>query len=266
MLRCAISQVCSFGWSFERDLSYYAEIGAPAISILGSKLEAFGREAGRRLLARSGLAVAGYGSLGPFSLHEPAAWPAEIRRAEDQIALAAELGARTATLLSGSGRGRPYPESEAALLSLLERLLPLAERHGVVLALEHNHALRVDLGFVHTLHDALDLTDRVDSPWFAICCELNNAWIERFLYDDIRARVGRIGLVQVSDFLEGTLSTPERAPLGDGIIPLESILRAFEAARYPGYYEIELIGREIERLGYEESLRRSLAFLERLGD
>jgi sugar phosphate isomerase/epimerase len=264
-LRTAISQVCSMGWSFDRDMAWYAEIGAPAISILGSKLEAFGREAGLRLLSRSGLAVAAYGSLGPFSLHEPEAWPAEIQRAGEQIALAAGLGARTATLLSGSGRGRPYPESEAALVALLEQLLPLAERHGVVLALEHNHALRVDLGFVHSLHDALDLADRVDSPWFSICCEINNAWIERFLYEDIRARVGRIGLVQLSDFLAGTLSTPERAPLGDGIIPLEPILRAFEAARYPGWYEIELIGREIERLGYEESIRRSLAFLARLG-
>jgi sugar phosphate isomerase/epimerase len=123
----------------------------------------------------------------------------------------------------------------------------------------------VDLGFVHSLHDALDLADRVDSPWFAICCEINNAWIERFLYEDIRARAGRIALVQLSDFLAGTLSTPERAPLGDGIIPLGPILRAFEAARYPGWYEIELVGREIERLGYEESIRRSLAWLERRG-
>ncbi len=264
MLRYAISQVCSLRWGFDEDLAYYARIGAPAISILGSKLEAFGREAGRRLLARSGLEVAAYGSLGPFSLHEPLAWPAELRRAGEQIALASDLGARTATLLTGSGRGRPYPESEAAFVALLERLLPVAERHRLVLALEPNHALRVDLGFIHTLHDALDLADRIDSPCFAICCEINNAWIERFLYEDIRARVGRIGLVQLSDFLAGTLSTPERAPLGDGIIPLERILRAFEAAGYPGTYELELIGREIERLGYEESIRRSLAFLERL--
>ena len=85
--------------------------------------------------------------------------------------------------------------------------------------------------------------------------------ITAFRYEDVAERSRLIGLVQVSDFAEGTLATPERVPLGDGIIPLERILGAFEASDYDGYYEIEQLGPEIERLGYEESLRRSLAFL-----
>jgi sugar phosphate isomerase/epimerase len=50
-------------------------------------------------------------------------------------------------------------------------------------------------------------------------------------------------------------------PLGDGVIPLDRILDAIAAAGYAGWYEIEQVGPEIERLGYEESLRRSVAFL-----
>ncbi len=112
------------------------------------------------------------------------------------------------------------------------------------------------------LHDAIDLAEKVDSPQLRVCCEINNAWIERHLLDDIRDRSHLIAIVQINDFAEGTLATPERVPVGDGIIPLRRIFSAFERAGYDGYYELELIGPEIERLGYEEAIRRSVAWLD----
>ncbi|MCH8191934.1 MAG: sugar phosphate isomerase/epimerase, partial [Chloroflexi bacterium] len=66
------------------------------------------------------------------------------------------------------------------------------------------------------------------------------------------------------DFRAGTTCTPSRAPLGDGIIPLERILNAFEEAGYDGYYDVELVGPEIEEMGYEQAVARSLEFLRRL--
>ncbi len=259
--RISVSQVSSIGWSFEQDLAHYASLGVETVALLRTKVADVGFVGAGRALKASGLSVSGFGTCGFFSLHEPQRWPAEIDEASRLVAEAGALGASTVTLVTGSGRGRPYPESQAAFLSILERLLPAAERAGVILVLEHTGPLRVDLCFVHTLHDALDLAETVSSPQLKICCELNNAWSERFLYEDVAERSRLIGLVQVSDFAEGTLATPERVPLGDGIIPLERILAAFEASDYDGYYEIEQLGPEIERLGYEESLRRSLAFL-----
>ena len=263
-MRVSVSQVCSLSWSFEQDVRRYAELGVPAIALLRSKLASCGLPRAKQLLRESGLPVAGYGSIGIFSLHERARWKAELASAAREIEEAAELGAPTVTLLSGGGAGRRYAESESALLAILESLLPLAERAGVQLVFEHNSPLRVDLGFVHSLHDALDLAERVASPHFRVCCELNNAWVERFLYEDVRDRCGRIGLVQVNDFPEGTRATPERAALGHGVIPLRPILAAFEAAGYDGWYELEFLGPAVEKLGYEESIRCSLAYLEAL--
>jgi sugar phosphate isomerase/epimerase len=260
-MKWAISEITSLGWDFERDVRHYAEAGARAITVVQGKLAAYGVDAGRKLLAASGLEVAAYSSLGPFALHEPERWDAQLEDCRRQIDVAAALGAPIVEMLTGSGRGRPYEQSEAAFLRWLERLLPVAERAGVVLAFENNHALRVDLGFVHQLHDALDLVEKVGSPQLRVCCEINNAWIERWLYRDLAERAGLIGIVQLSDFAEGTLCTPQRVPPGDGIIPLRRILDALERAAWPGYLELELVGPEIERMGYEEAIRRSLAFL-----
>ena len=64
--------------------------------------------------------------------------------------------------------------------------------------------LRVDLGFLHSFHDALDFADEIDSPWLGVVLELNNAWIERGLYGNLATARDRIAIVQVNDFKVGT--------------------------------------------------------------
>jgi sugar phosphate isomerase/epimerase len=263
-MRYAISQYTSMHWDFARDVRHYAAVGARAITVASPKLHAYGIEAGRKLLGESGLEVAAYAALGPFPLHEPGRWDATLETCRREIGIAAELGAPLVEMLTGSGRGHPYDESESAFLAFLDRLLPIAERAGVVLAFENNHALRVDLGFVHQLHDALDLAEKVGSKHLRVCAEVNNAWIERFLDRDLAERSHWIGIVQVSDFAEGTLATPERVPPGDGIIPLRRILGALERSGYRGFLELELVGPEIERMGYEEAIRRGMRYLDSL--
>jgi sugar phosphate isomerase/epimerase len=264
--RWSINQASSLSWDFDRDLREYLELGAAAISVMSTKLDAFGREAGRKLLRDSGMRLAAYGSIGSFDLHDRARWPAQIARARDEIAFGADLGAPLILMLTGAGQPHPYAASETALLAILQQILPAAERCDVTLAFEHNHALRVDLGFIHSLHDALDLAQHVGSPHFKVCVEMNNAWIERHLEQDIRERTRWIGLVQVNDFAAGTLATPDRVPLGDGMIPLRRIIGQLEQAGYRGDYDIELVGPRIEALGYAESIRRSIAYLEGLQD
>ena len=72
--------------------------------------------------------------------------------------------------------------------------------------------------------------------------------------------------MQVNDFAAGTLQTPDRVPLGDGMIPLRRIIGWLEDAGFRGDYDVELVGPRVEALGYAESLRRSLAWLQALVD
>ncbi len=261
MLKYCVNEASTLKWPFDQDVRFFAELGVPAIAVSRPKLEAYGVDKGLRLLKDSGLQPAALLSAGFFTLCDRSKWPGQLEAARRAIDLAARLGVEALVLLSGPGGSLDYDEAQGAFLELLGSLIPEARQARVRLALEPNNCLRVDLGYIHSLHDALDLAGQIDSPWFTICFEINNSWIERRLYENIRRRSNRIGLVQINDFKQGTTCTPHRAPLGDGIIPIERIMRTFLEAGYQGYFDVEQVGPDIEALGYDEALRRSLAWL-----
>ena len=70
--------------------------------------------------------------------------------------------------------------------------------------------------------------------------------------------------VQVSDFVIGSASTPDRAVPGDGDIPLARILGRVLAAGYRGAFEVELVGPRIDSEGYPGAIRRSVAWVNQL--
>src|SRR5204862_8250756 len=123
---------------------------------------------------------------------------------------------------------------------------------------EHTSSLGVDIGFVHTLRDMVDVARRLGA---GVLMEVNACWAERGLDDTIASSVDDIRLVQVSDFVIGTLATPDRAVPGDGDIPLARILGQVLAAGYEGAFDLELIGPRIEAEGYASAVRRSVAVL-----
>jgi sugar phosphate isomerase/epimerase len=264
MMRYSVDEIIFGPTTLEHDVSVLTKPGVTAIGASRQKVADYGVAPAADLFAESGLAVSVLLGASGFSIDDRSRWPQQID--DVKLALDQAAGVEAACLLMSSGPPGPlsYQEAEEHYKEILAVVVPEAAARGVPLAFEHNHALRVDLGYVHSLHDALDLADDVDSPFFKICFEVNNAWIERHLYDDIAHRFGRIGLVQISDFAEGTLSTPERVALGDGIIPLERILRAFVDAGYVGYFDVEIVGPDVERIGAEEMIQRSIAYLARL--
>jgi sugar phosphate isomerase/epimerase len=48
-----------------------------------------------------------------------------------------------------------------------------------------------------------------------------------------------------------------RSRLGEGAIPLREIISALSAAGYDGYYDVELLGEEVEAVDYRELLEHS---------
>ena len=99
--------------------------------------------------------------------------------------------------------------------------------------------------------------------------ELECCWYERGLEELIRKNIDMITLVQIGDYKIGSLSSPNRAVIGDGDIPLERLLKIILDAGYEGMFDLELIGPRIEAEGYLSATRRSLErateILDRLG-
>lgn len=254
-----MSQITSLYRPFAEDVAAFAAVGCTAAGIAVRKLDAVGVPAARRLLRDAGLTASCLTTSGCFPLDDDAATAAAIERTRRHLAAAAELECGCLFVLPGASPRQSWEEAAAGTRPLLEALLPDAERYGVRLALEPVSAVRVDLGFLHSFDEALDYADTFDTRWLGVVMELNNAWVERRLYDNVRSRTDRIAIVQVSDFKIGTLAASERVVIGDGDIPLKRICRALAAAGYAGWYDIELIGSAIEAEGYDAVVPRALA-------
>src|SRR5262249_34956922 len=130
-----------------------------------------------------------------------------------------------------------------------------AASRRVPFAIEHTNSLRVDVGFVHTLADAIDLARRFD---VGVCMELNACWAERGLDKTIRDGIDRIRLVQVSDFRVGTAASSQRLVPGDGDIPITRLLGTVLDAGYTGVFDLELIGDAVRAEGYDAVVPRAV--------
>ena len=254
----SVSQITTLGWPFERDVEAFAAAGAPGIGVSLRKLEVYGIERGARRLRDAGLAVSCLTSAGPIVLGDAAAERAALDGARRHLDTARTLDAGCLMVVPGNVPALSWGEAASRAAPLLEALAAEARAAGVRIAIEPVSQLRMDLGFLHSFDEALDFVDALGSAAVGVVLELNNAWIERRLYENIRRRTDRIALVQVSDFKVGTLNASERVVIGDGDIPLGRICRALAAAGYTGWYDIELLGPAIETEGYARVVPRAV--------
>ena len=256
--RVSLSAISTFQWDLDTDLAFYERAGITAIGASLAKLEAAGLDAGARRLRDAGLRVTNLIGLGPFHLDDPGQWPEQRRRVERALDAAEAVAAECMILTTGPAGALTWEDAAGALEEALGPIVADAAARGVPFGLEHTNSLRVDVGFVHTLADAVDVARRLGT---GICVETNACWAERALGDTIAAGVDMFRIVQVSDFAIGTLSTPNRLVPGDGDIPLARILGQVLDAGYQGCFDLELIGPRIDEEGYDAACTRAIAAL-----
>jgi sugar phosphate isomerase/epimerase len=267
--RACVSAISTFRLSLAEDLAFWGEHGIDQVGVSVAKLEAFGWDDG---IARvgdavaSGLRVANLIGLGPFSLADPSQWERQRERLVRALDAAVALRAGCLVFTTGPAGRLTWEAAADALEAALAPIVVEAEERGVPFALEHTNSLRVDVGFVHSLRDVLDLATRLGT---GVCMEVNACWAERELATTVRGGIDRIRLVQVSDYRIGTLCTPDRLVPGDGDIPLERVLGAVLDAGFDGVFDLELIGPRIDEEGYDRAVPRAVAalgaLLDRLG-
>jgi sugar phosphate isomerase/epimerase len=239
--RICVSGISTWNQSIADDLELYRDLGVHTIGLALRKLES---ENDVALVRSSGLRVANVIGVGQ----------AGLRRA---ITIATAVDAPTIIFTTGPAGDLEWDDAVDEFAASLRGVLPAPVR----LCLEHTNSLRVDVSFVHTLRDAIDLARRFD---LQVCMEINACWAERDLARTIAEGIDRIGNVQVSDFAVGTLSTPNRLVPGDGDIPLRRIVGQLLAAGYDGVFDLELVGPKIEEEGYRSAIARSCAYLSEL--
>ena len=253
--RVCVSAICTFKQDLASDLEFWAKHGIDCVGVSIAKLESFGWDEGTRRVADAGLRVANLIGLGPFVLTEPAHWERQRERLVRALETGRTLGAECVVFTTGPAGALPWDEAADALETALAPVLVEARALGIPFAVEHTNSLRVDVGFVHSLRDVVDLARRLGT---GVCMEVNACWAERDLAQTIAGAIDVIRLVQVSDFAIGTLSTPARLVPGDGDIPLERILGQLLASGYAGVFDLELIGPRIDEEGYASVVPRAV--------
>ena len=262
--RACVSAISTFRLSLAEDLAFWQAHGITNAGVSVAKLEAYGWDGGTELVLAAvarGLRVVDLIGLGPFHLADPRRWDAQRERLIRSIDTAVAVGAPAIVFTTGPFAPLTWEEAADALEAALAPVLHEARARAVDFAIEHTNSLRVDVGFVHTFRDAIDLARRLDT---GVCMEVNACWAERGLAETIRAGVDRVRLVQVSDFKVGTVASSQRLVPGDGDIPLGRIVRELVDAGYSGPFELELIGDAIVAEGYEAAVPRAVRALDAL--
>ena len=258
MARLAISELTTLRWSFEEDVQRFAAAGVGAIGVWRHKLGDFGEERGAELLAESGLAVSSLQWAGGFTGSEGRSHDDSLHDARAAIHTAELLSAGCLIVHSGARGSHTFNHARRLFHQALDRLLPLAEERGVVLAIEPTSGdCGGDFTFLHCLDETQELVAKYDSRYLKIALDTYHWAHDPDLTGRLPQLTPHLGLVQLADGRHPPRGEPNRCPLGDGTLPLASVVASLAAAGYEGDYEVELMGEEIEAADYAQLIARS---------
>ena len=248
--RISVDEECAGAIPFVEEVEFWRELGVTNIGVISPKIEAIGWDA--TLVADTGLQVSNIGT--------------EERVLSEALEFGAAVGADSVWITPGTIGSRLWEEAADDFARRIAPTVARANELGITFAVEPTNSLRLDISFIFTFRDSLELARAIGS---GVVLELACCWYERGFEELLRKNMEMITLVQIADFKIGTLSSPDRVAIGDGDIPLERLLGLILSAGYEGMFDLELIGPKIEAEGYLSATRRSLErasdMLDRLG-
>ena len=256
--RLAVNNLSTATWSLEQDVELYSTLGVNAIGLYWDKLKAIGIDRGIGLITAAGLRTVNLFAR-TTTVHDPRRWPDEHAEMRAVIEAASRLGAPLVAITIGAAGPLSWEDATDALGRWLEPVLPVAGEHGVTLAIEQTMPVRVEVGWVHSLRDSIDVARRLG---VGAVLESNYCFNERGIDGLIADNADVIATVQLADLVPPSTVVPDRAVPGDGVIPIERLVRTAVTAGFTGPFELEMLGPRIEAEGYEPALRRALAYLD----
>jgi sugar phosphate isomerase/epimerase len=248
--RAGLSQSTTAPWRFADDVSRYRTAGFAAIGVWLQKLaEDSLRElrlppplpssaladSAATTLSSSGLAVSHLVGSGFYTELDETARARNVDHTVAAIRIAEALGARCLVVvpgrLNGLTRRRALDLSAAAISETLER----TTASPVQIALEPV----MDVDFVSTLDQALDLVDLVDHERVGVLPDSFHVLRDPAGKDAIQRAAGRVLGVHLADADgDGRWS---RLPPGEGRLDLAGFVSEIEATGFRGTYDVEII-------------------------
>ena len=263
-----VSQFTTWPQSFEEDLELVRGEGIPAIEVCEAKIDPARRDEQLARLKDSGLRVA---SIQP-RLHslfpdQPRPEPRDPRERMKFLRqtiedLAPHFPGVTFVSISGAAPAGNYAEAYRTAVREYRELAKIAGDHGVRLALEPLNPILMNVDtFLCSLSQALAVIEEVDEAAFGLFADVWHIWEDAGAEALLRGRAaGRIFGVHINDWRLPRAIGDRHLP-GDGVIPLESLLRAIRDSGYEGFYTLEIFS----ELSLPDSLWRTPATTVREG-
>ena len=251
----SVNEVTTYRWSFEEDVRNYCEAGIEAIGVWRQKLTDYGEDKAISLLASSGLKASNVLWAGGFTGSDYRTYEESLADAREALQLAKALGAPYVIVYSGARNGHTLNHAKRLFCCALDALLPEAEKLGVSLAIEPMHCGCADAWtFLTTIDCAVALIEQVGSPCLKLAFDTYHLGHDSRIVERIGGIARHIGIVHLGDGTAHPDREQNRRCLGEGTLPLACIVRALKSAGYNGYYDVELIGEDIERRDYRQLL------------
>jgi sugar phosphate isomerase/epimerase len=255
MAKLSVNETTTFRWSLEQDAAAYSAAGIPAIGVWRQKLSDLGAERAAEVLAEHQLEASHLFWAGGFTGSDGRSYRESVQDGCEAVRTAAGLKAGCLTVCSGARAGHTFNHANRLIKDALTEVAAVAEEHGVTLAIEPMHpGCAADCTFVTSLDEALRLLDTIGSPWVKMVFDTYHLGHDAALVARIPEITPRIALVQLGDAHQSPKGEQNRCRLGEGILPLSEIVGALKAAGYDGFYDVELLGEDVEASDYHSLL------------
>ncbi len=265
MNRFSISQLSTLRWAFNEDINAYAARGFSGIGVYRPKLEDIGLERAIELLDQSSLSVTSLSWVGGFTGSDGRATDDAIADAIAAVRDTANLRADTLIVLAGGHNNHIRNHARRTLCDALREIAYFAEEFGVRLSLEPFHpGCGDEWSFVNDLQSTLDIIETVNRPSLGLVLDTYHVGMDEEVVSWLPDVVDYLHLVQLGDARHSPLGEMNRCLLGDGCVPIQSIVETLCGCKYKGPFEIELIGEDVESLSYDEVLDHARDYTDRL--
>jgi sugar phosphate isomerase/epimerase len=258
MGQLSMNETTTYRWSFEEDVAGCAAAGIPAIGVWRQKLSDCGQVKALEILHQHGLKVSHLFWAGGFTGSDGRSFRESLEDAREALQAAAAIGAGCLTICSGGRAGHTLNHARRLVKDALLALVDEAARCEIQLAVEPMHpGCAAPCTFLTSLDEVLSLLDAVGSPQVKLVFDTYHLGQSPAILDRIPEIVSRIAIVQLGDAKRPPAGEQNRCRLGEGEIPLREIVAVLRSAGYDGYYDVELLGEEIEACDYRTLLEHA---------
>lgn len=259
MARISINELTTYRWLFEVDIQNYERAGVDGIAVWRQKLSDFGEEKGVELLSESALEVSSLLWAGGFTGSDGRTYRESVNDAIEAVKLSRDLKAGCLIVYSGARARHTRNHARRLFRSALKQILPFAEEHGVTLAIEPMHeGCAMDWTFLNGLDEALDWITGIGSSHLKLVFDIYHLGHDQGILKRIPELIPHIAIVQVGDCRQPPRGEQNRCRLGEGMLPLQDFITALIDEGYDGFFDIELMGEDLDNPDYAELIDHSL--------